>query len=257
MLLGPGHLEDLEAQMDVLRAAIERESFSHFADPQDGEQAGRAAFLAHFAELDAALREWDTVVARVQAGSASVWDWFARATSERGFTEPPFALGPLIDRLATLTLQRAPHGRPGGAHRLEVQHFVNRSLRGDRVSLYVEGQNVAELPAASAANPQTGIAAAGQRVQALFEDGQSSRQADELASARDALLALKQPLLDRLALHASLEGVAFATSCPICQRAARPAAPARRRIVRDPQIAAAPALTPGSDDQELVASPAR
>jgi hypothetical protein len=254
--LGTEHLEDLEAHMDRLRAAIERESFSDYADLPGGDQANRTSFLAHFADLDAAVEEWDTVVALVQAAAASVWEWFAQATSERGFTEPPFAIGPLIDRLATLTLQRSRHGRRG-THPLDLQYLANRSARGEQMSLYVEGRNVAELPAESAANPQRGIAAAGQRVQDLFDDGQSSEQAAELASVRDALVAIKQPLLDRLALHASVEAVAFATSCPVCQRGARPEISARRRIGRDPGVSAVPGLSAWVDDEQLVASPAR
>jgi hypothetical protein len=210
--VGAEHLEDLEAQMDMLRVAIELESRSDFGDPRDGDQHNRTAFLAHFAELGTALEEWDTMVERVQAAPGSVWGWFAQATSERGFTEPPFAIGPLIDRLATLTVKRARHGQLDTPHRLYVQHFENRSTRGVHVSLYVEGQNVAQLPAEPAATPQRQIEAARQRVQALFDDAQSCRQAEEVANARDALLVVKQPLLDRLALHASVEAVAFSAS---------------------------------------------
>ena len=255
-LVGAEHLENLEAQMDMLRVAIELESRSDFGDLQDDDQHNRTSFLAHFAELDTALEEWDTMVERVQAAPGSVWGWFAQATSERGFTEPPFAVGPLIDRLATLTVERARHGRLDTPHRLYLQHFKNRSTRGEHVSVCVEGQNVAQLPAEPAATPQRQIEAAGQRVQALFDDAQSCKQAEELASARDALLVVKRPLLDRLALHASVEAVAFAASCPFCQGDARLAASARCRIARDPGVSSVPGLTPGLDDEQSPAAPA-
>lgn len=252
-LVGAEHLESLEAQMDIVRVAIELESRSDFGDPQDGDQHNRTSFLAHFAELDSALEEWDTMVERVQAAPGSVWGWFAQATSERGFTEPPFAVGPLIDRLATLTVERARRGRLDTPHRLYLQHFENRSARGEHVSLYVEGQHVAQLPAEPAATPQGQLEAAGQRVQALFDDAQSCKQAEEVANARDALQVLKQPLLDRLALHASVDAVAFAASCPVCQGGERLAASARCRIARDPGVSSVPGLTPWLDDK--LASP--
>jgi hypothetical protein len=255
--IGAEHLEDLEAQMDMLRVAVELVSRSDFADLRDGDQANRASLRAHFAELGTALQEWDTVVARVQAAPGAVWEWFAQAASERGFSEPPFAVGPLIDRLATLTVERARQGRLARPHRLDLQHFANRSARREHVTLYVEGQNVAELHAESAANPQLEIAAAGQRVQALFDDAQSSEQAEAVASARDALLLIKQPLLDRLALHGSVDAVAFATGCPICQRGELLAPSARPPVGRDPRVSSAPGLTSWLHGEELVASPTR
>jgi hypothetical protein len=228
-LVGAEHLEDLEAQMDMLRVAIELESHSDFGDLQDGDRRNRTSFLAHFPELGTALDEWDTIVERAQGAPGSVWGWFAQATSERGFTEPPFALGPLIDRLATLTVERARHGRLDTPHRLYLQRFDNGSTGGAHVSLYVEGQNVARLIAEPSTTPERQIEAAGQRVQALFDDAQSCEQAEEIASARDALLAAKQPLLARLALHASVDAIEFATSCPFCESGARPALSASRR----------------------------
>jgi hypothetical protein len=212
------HLEDLEAQTDLLRVAIDLEGRADYGDPQGGQQHNRTSFLAHFAELGSALEEWEAIVERVQSAPGSVWGWFEQATSERGFTEPPFAVGPLIDRLAMLTVERARYGRLDTPHRLYLQHFESRSTRGRYVSVYVEGQNIAQLPAEPAATVLSRIDAVGHPVQALFDDAQSCRQAEEVASARDSLLAVKQPLLDLLALHASVEEVAFAVGCPFCQR---------------------------------------
>lgn len=214
------HLTDLEAQMDLLRVAVELESRADYGDTPSGDQRNRTSFLAHFAELESALAEWDAAVERVQAASATVWGWFEHATSARGLTEPPFALGPLIDRLGTLTVERARHRRLDTPHRLYLQRFEGKST--GHVSVYVDGQNIAQLPAGSPATVQRRADAIGQCVQTLFDDAQTCGQAAELVSARDSLLSLKQPLLDGLALHASLEAVAFAASCPFCQRQLEP-----------------------------------
>jgi hypothetical protein len=247
------HLEDLEAQMDSLRVVIELESRADYGDPPSGDQRNHASFLAHFTELGSALEEWDSAVERAQVAPGSVWAWFAQATTERGFTEPPFAIGPLIDRLATLTVERARQGRLHASHRLYLQHFERASTRGLQASVYVEGQSVAQLPAEWSAPLERQIEAAGQRVQALFDDAQSCEAAVEIASSRDALLELKQPLLDRLALLASVEAFAFTESCPICESRARLAASARRRAAQDPGIDSVPGPTPALDVDGLLA----
>jgi hypothetical protein len=253
-LVGAGHRMHLEAQMDTLRMAIELERRSDFGDLSDDDQPNRASFLAHFAGLDTALDEWDIVVERDQAAPGSVWKWFAQATSERGFTEPTFAVGQLIDRLATLTVERARSGLLRKRHRLELQIFKTRSPQGEHLSVHVEGQNVAQLPLESAAAVEEQIEACGQRIQALFDDAQRCAEAREVSRASNKLSLIKQPLLERLALHASVEPIAFAAGCPICQRGVRLAASARCRISQDSGAARPePDLTPASERFELVA----
>jgi hypothetical protein len=213
------HREELEALMDLLRITIELESPTDYGDPPDtgsgvrGDR-NRAAFLAHFAELKRPLRRWDDTVESVLSAPGALWEWFARSTGRRGISEPPYAVGPLIDRLAILTIERARHGRLGVPHTLYIQRFADRSDGEVLVSLYVEGQNVARLPGEQ-------VPGAEHVIQALFDEAQKCRQAGEIVEARDSLLAIKQPLLDVLAVHASLDEIAFAADCPICQAAPR------------------------------------
>jgi hypothetical protein len=235
-LVGGEHLEELEAQMDMLRVAIEREDRADFGEARGVDRSNRASFLTHFADLDAPLEEWDAVAERAQAAPGSVWRWLTQATSERGFTEPPFAVGPLIDRLATLTVERARRGRLHKPHLLDLEYVESRSVYGTHVDVYVDGQNVAELPATSVASTQGQLEAIGQRIQELFDDAQSCEQAKEVASATDALLMLKRPLLDRLALHASTDAVAFDASCQACQGGARMEALARSPVAEDRRV---------------------
>jgi hypothetical protein len=201
----------------MLHAAIRLERRTNFGDPHTDEQQNRISFLAHFAELDSALEQWDSLVERANTAPASVWGWFAQATSDRGFTEPPFAVGPLIDRLAALTVERARQRQLEKPHQLQFQRFTDRSIDGTHHSVYVEGQNVLGLADEPITGAEEQIEAAEQRIQVLFDDAQASVQAEQVASAMSALLAAKQLLLDRLALHASAEAVTFAEGCPVCQ----------------------------------------
>jgi hypothetical protein len=220
------HLEDLEEQMDLLRVAIDLEGPADLGGPRAGRLQARESFVAHFAELGAALEEWDAIVERVQAAPGSVWDWFGQVTSERGFTEPPFAIGPLIDLLSMLTVKRARYGRLETPDRLQIQSFESTSTQGTHANVYVEGQNIAQLPAEPAETVPARVAAVAQRVQELFDDAQASAEAEEVVSARDELLAAKQPLLDLLALHASADEIVSATGCPRCRERLEQGAPA-------------------------------
>jgi hypothetical protein len=211
----PAHREDLEALMDLLRVAIQLESRCDYGD-EPGDDQRRRSFLAHFGELQAPLEEWNAAVARVEAAPGALWGWLARSTIERGFSEPPFAVGGLIDRLAILTGARARQGRLETPHRLFLEHFRDRLGGGEGVSLYVEGQNVARLPSDPAGTLDERIAAAEELIQTLFDDAQRCGETGEIVQAQDALLDLKQPLLDRLALHAAVDLILFAPDCPVC-----------------------------------------
>jgi len=230
----PEHREDLEALMDLLRVAIELESSCDFGERADsgsgggssdgsaggaGDSQNRAAFFAHFRELETALQEWDECVERLRAAPGSLWRWLARSTASRCLSEPQYSVGALIDRLAILTIERARHGRLTTRHKLYVQCFIDRSGKAELMSLYVEGQNVARVPAEPEATVAQRTDHAAELIQRLFDDAQTSSEAAEIASARDALLEIKQPLLDRLTLAASVDAISFSPACPRCQAA--------------------------------------
>jgi hypothetical protein len=64
------------------------------------------------------------------------------------------------------------------------------------------------------------IDAATREIQRLFDEAQSTKEAAEIIGARDALLDIKQPLLEALAQHASMDEIGFAKRCPRCRTAA-------------------------------------
>jgi hypothetical protein len=218
------HEEDLDVLRDVLRAALELESRCDFADPPKGEQRNRESFLAHFADLQDALEEWDSEVERARSAPGELWDWYARTAAARGIDEPLFAVGPLIDRLATWTVQRARNGQLDTPHELYLQHFKDAFEGEEHVSVYVEGQKVAKLPGDAHGNLQRRTEAADRLIQALFDDAQMCGEAKQIGHARDTLCDLKHELLDRLELQASLTPVLFASGCPFCERSFEPRA---------------------------------
>jgi hypothetical protein len=213
----PDHQEDLEALRNVMRAAIELESRCDFADASSDGAHNREAFLAHHGDLQDALEEWEAAVERVRAAPGALWDWYARETLERGIGEPAFAVGPLIDRLATCTVERARQRQLDTPHELYLQHFKDAFEGEEYVSVYVEGQKVAKLSAEPRRDAQRRVEAVDLLIQQLFDDAQSCGEAREIGLSRDSLLDLKHELLDRLALHARLTPVLFAADCPSCQ----------------------------------------
>lgn len=216
--VGHAHREDLETLIDVLRAAVELESRCDFADPPNGPRQNRRAFSAHFPELAALLERWDGAVEQVRIAPGGLWEWFALAAADRGISEPPFALGALIDRLAVSTVERSRHGELEHPHQLDLQHFQDRFGDDQFLSVYVEGQKIARLPVEPASDLELRTDVVEHLVRGLFADAQRSAEARAVGEARDALLDLKQQVLERLGAQASEGEVAFARECPACVR---------------------------------------
>ncbi len=219
-LLGPAepaHQEDLETLIDVLRASIELEGPCDYAEGPAGGHSNRRALQAHFAGLAGLLEEWDAGVERARAAPDRLWEWLAGAAAARGFAEPPFALGALIDRLAVRTVERSRNGQSRHPHELSVQHFNDTFDGEEHLSVYVEGQKVARLPSLPEADVRLRLEATEALIQGLFDDAQACSEAAEILAAHDALLDLKQQLLDRLAHDAAVSPIPFALGSPICE----------------------------------------
>jgi hypothetical protein len=212
-----GHRENLETLLDLVRMSIELEDHCGYGDPTQGEQRNRAAVLAHFGDLEGPLDEWDVRVDRVRAAPGSLWGWFERTAERLGISEPPFAVGALIDRLALLTADRARLGQLDVPHELHIQHFNDRLAGRERVSLYVEGQNVGQIDGQPRASLAKRLDTAHRQIQKLFDGAQTSAQAIAIGSARDALMDLKLPLLNHLAQEAAADSIWFVEACPVCR----------------------------------------
>jgi len=216
MQLAAGHQEDLEAMLGTLRTAIELESRSDF-EALGGDGTARESFLAHFGGLEEALAQWDAGVERVRAAPEALWAWFAHAAPERGIAEPRFALGPLIDRLAALTMNRSRRGQLGIPHSLNLEHFPDSVGDGLQVSVYLGGQQVATVTGHSTEQLAGNAGSADALIQALFDEAQQSAEAHAIDDAREQLLDLQEQLLDRLEQLAARTGLAPSESCPRCR----------------------------------------
>lgn len=219
----PAHQEDLEGQMDLVRMAIELEGPADLASGPRGAEH-RESFLAHFDELEEPLAEWNSCIERTHAAPEALWSWFERAAAKRGVEEPPYATGALIDRLAIVTTERSRQGQLGSPYELRLERFTDRVGGGERLSLHAEGQNVVQIVGTPHAAAERALNEAADTIQALFDDAQGSKAAAEVGDARDAMLDLKQPLLEALASAAAQDPITVAEQCPVCRRAAEAAA---------------------------------
>ncbi len=218
MQIGSGHKEDLELMLSGLRTAVELESRCDFADPLNYSSRNGRIFLAHFGALEAVLDQWDDRVERMHAAPDALWGWFAREVSEHGIAEPPFAVGPLVDRLVVWTINRSRRGQLRAPHELGLQVFDDTIGGVKRTRLYLGGEKVATLPGEPPADLQWRIDIACGLIRTLFEDAQTCNEAREIDDARDALLELKQQLLDSLELYPAVTPIARTDDCPFCRR---------------------------------------
>jgi hypothetical protein len=215
----PAHQEDLEHQMDLVRMAVELEAAADFGAGRHGE-AHRESFIAHFGELEDLLGEWNDAIERVRAAPGALWAWMERTARKRGIAEPPFAVGALIDRLSTVTTERARDGQLAVPHELTLERFADRGPAGERMGLLAEGQNVVRTPGDQPAAAERTLDQSERAIQALFAEAQRSKPAAEVGDARDALFDLKQRLLEALAHAAAQDPIGESGECPVCRAAA-------------------------------------
>jgi hypothetical protein len=177
--------------------------------------------VAHHEGWKEALLDWEEKVRRLRSAPARLWSWLAASAGEMGLTEPPLALGPLIDRLAILTVQRSRDGSLRTRQRLFVQEL--RSGHGAQacVAVYVEGERVALLRSGEQPLGLSPGARLCEAVQTLFDAAQSSDIAADIGRSADELLETKHLLLERLNTLAAADAFDFAEVCPVC----RPATP--------------------------------
>lgn len=217
------HQEELEHQMDLVRVAIELEGAADFGGDgagADSRERHRESFLAHFGELAELLAQWNEAVERVRAAPGALWSWLERAARKRGISEPPYAVGGLIDRVATVTTERARTGQLDVPHQLRLERFADRAGGAERMGLLADGQNVMAVPGEQPAVAERALGQAERAIQALFDEAQRCKQAAEVGNARDAMLDVKQPLLLALAQAAAQEPIKASDQCPICRLAA-------------------------------------
>jgi len=206
------HRRRLEALIDLLRVALELETHCDFGDGPQPNGPGRAAFFAHFEGWREALEDWEERLRRARAAPAALWAELDEAARHIGLPEPPLQVGPLVDQLATLTVQRSREGRLGVPHTLFQQSLRSGHGESARTMVYVEGQGVAQL----LGDNRPLAAEIERRVQRLFDAIQASEAALEVGRTSDAVRKAKDGLLRRLNALAAADAIAFAPACPVC-----------------------------------------
>jgi hypothetical protein len=215
--LNTEHQEGLDALLSSVQLAVGLGNRCDYGDRPGEEPSNRQALAAHFHDLEAALKEWDVAVERVRVAADALWEWFAREARDRGVREPPYVMGALVDRLATRTIERARREELGERYELGCQHFDDAFDGGRRVTVYVEGQKVAEVHGEPDTDLARRVEGVDGLIQALFDDAQRSEQAQEIGDARDALLDLKLALQRALALQANVTDLSLSSDCPKCR----------------------------------------
>lgn len=220
VLVDSQHAATLEALLGAFHTAVALEMPCDLADVKTSELENHACFKAHFPALAGSLEEWNASVAAAQAAPDALWLRFANSARDLGLSEPPFIVGVLIDQLATWTVERARRWELESPAEIQLEHFNDRLEDGTYVSVYVMGRRVATLPGGSEPDVQRRVEGADALIRALFDEARTCAEARSIAESQDALLALKQELLDALA---AVQGspLSVAAACTRCVREPR------------------------------------
>jgi hypothetical protein len=212
--VGPAHVERLELLREILKCAIELESPCDFAGAPGGRELNEGIFFGHFGEWRGLLSEWDELQVSTRLAPERLWARIEHGCAQWRLTEPPVALGTVIDRFAILTLARARAWQLETPCELSLQPARDRIRGADQVSLYMERERVASIagPLPEGERRLEGIA---QVLQGLFDEVQHAPEAHAVSATRDRLLDLKHELLSRVGalLPEAAEPV---PGCPLC-----------------------------------------
>jgi hypothetical protein len=228
-LVGPRHRSLLEAMLDRFQLAVLNEQAMDYGDAPGGEPQNQSSFDAHFKSLRPDVVGWHGAVHRLVDASQELRDFIAREVPGCGFTEPDYNGGTVEECFTEVSVRRAL-GREGNEPKEIHLRCVGDSTTpegGQRWSAYLHSGTrelkVAELDYDIAELSEDGteglneiIAGMDQDLQACFDAIQRSDAAAGVTEAHDALLALKQPLLDRFRpLKVAFEPV-FSEDCTYC-----------------------------------------
>jgi hypothetical protein len=212
------HAATLEALLGAFHTAVALEMPCDLAEVKTSELENHACFRAHFPAFAIALEEWNATVAVAEAAPEALWRRFANSARDRGITEPPFVVGVLIDQLATSTVERSRRWELDTPQETQLEHFNDRLEDGTYVSVYVMGRRVATLPGGAEPDVQRRIDAADALIRGLFDEARTCAEARSIADAQEALLTLKQRLLDELEDEQARASINVAAACTRCRR---------------------------------------
>ena len=206
------HFRRIEALRELIRSAIELEAVCELSGGLEGRQLNEEVFHAHFGEWVELLEHWDALIEEKRVAPDPLWAKIASECAAGQLQEPPFSLGALIDRLAIILIRRAREWQLGG------EWEPNLRLESDRIggaacwTLYLEGERVARI----AGEAEDALRRHGETIVALIRRLEHSEEARAISDNRDAILELKQYLLERF-VELAAEPVQRANGCPVCE----------------------------------------
>jgi hypothetical protein len=211
------HEQQLHEWLTLLTRTVEQGSSSGFVGYPEGAGQLQSALIMHFPDLLARLSEWDQAVARNLAAPAEAQEQIERAV----LADPGIPDG--YDRQSVAASIAGLVVAIGGSYRFVIRTLGNGVQGSDTywsVHIARDARNevqVASLPDIPIDRHLELVGRHEAALQAVVEHAARSDRLPEIAAARAALEALKQPLLDLLAIKSTVSPVLSIADCPFCQ----------------------------------------
>lgn len=211
------HEQQLHEWLTLLTRTVEQESSSGFVGYPEGAGQLQSALIMHFPDLLVRLSEWDQAVARSLAAPTEAQEQIERAV----LADPGIPDG--YDRQSVAASIASLVVAIGGSYRFVIR-TVGEGVPGSDTfwNVYIarDARNevqVASLPDIPIDRHLELVGRHEAALQAVVAHAARADRLPEIAAARAALAALKQPLLDLLAVKSTVAPILSIADCSFCQ----------------------------------------
>jgi len=211
------HEQQLHEWLTLLTRTVEQGSSSGFAGYPEGAGQLQQALIMHFPDLLAELSEWDQAVARSLAAPTEAQEQVERAVMADPGIPDGYNRESVAASIASLIVAI------GGSYRFVIR-TVGDGVQGSdaywSVHIARNARNevqVASLPDIPIDQHLELVGRHEAALQAVVERAARADRLPDIAAARAALEALKQPLVDLLAVKSTVSPVLSIADCPFCQ----------------------------------------
>jgi hypothetical protein len=221
--VGRIHEQHLQDWLAGIARSVSQDNATGYAGFPGGTDQDNKAVAAHFPDLIPRLVEWDEAVARAEAAPIAAREQVERAVLAADISADynRRAIAAIIARFVTVASD----------YRI-VLRAVRDDFREDGVYWSVftmSGRNtetkVAQWDDAPIESVLDRSAADEAALQRVVDDVRDSDLIPEISASRDALEALKQPLLNLLDLKRAVAPILFSADCSYCDAQLQSAAP--------------------------------
>lgn len=211
------HEQQLHEWLTLLTRTVEQGASSGFAGFPEGASQLQRALIMHFPDLLAPLSEWDQAVARNLASPAEAREQIERAV----LADPGIPEG--YDRESVAASIARLVVAFGGSYRFVIR-AIGDGVHGSATywSVHIardarDEVQVASLPDIPIDRHLELVGGHEAALQAVVDRAARSDRLPEITAARDALEALKQPLLDLLGIKSTVSPILSIADCLFCQ----------------------------------------